>query len=53
MSKKCELGKRDREVMYIKNKLAYRKGKMLSRGKLDFQKFSYFENTKFRHKTAF
>ncbi len=30
-----------------------RAGKKLSRGNLDFEKFSYFENTNFRHKSAF
>ena len=34
-------------------KKIFRKGKKLSRGNLDFEKFSYFENTNFRHKSAF
>ncbi len=40
---------RDREFIFKK----CRKVKKLSRGNLEFEKFSYFENTNFGHKSAF
>ncbi len=44
----------DFELMRISMMLkSVEREKQISRGNLDFERFSYFENTDFRHKSAF